>query len=103
MAGRHSTFPRGRRRHPRLVRDAPGLIVIVRMTSKIPHLTQRLTNHNPDTTEDPTLIWAAVAVIIAPSPDAILLIRRAERVGDPWSGHMALPGGRRGKDDATLL
>ena len=28
-------------------------------------------------------------------PDAVLLIRRAERAGDPWSGHMALPGGRR--------
>lgn len=25
---------------------------------------------------------------------ALCLIRRAERVGDPWSGHIALPGGR---------
>ena len=31
-------------------------------------------------------------------PDAVLLIRRAERSGDPWSGHMALPGGRRDED-----
>jgi 8-oxo-dGTP pyrophosphatase MutT (NUDIX family) len=29
-----------------------------------------------------------------------LLIRRAERTGDPWSGQMALPGGRREAADA---
>lgn len=32
----------------------------------------------------------------------ILLILRAERPGDPWSGQVALPGGRRNADDATL-
>jgi 8-oxo-dGTP pyrophosphatase MutT (NUDIX family) len=32
----------------------------------------------------------------------ILLIQRAEREGDPWSGQIALPGGRRQSDDATL-
>jgi 8-oxo-dGTP pyrophosphatase MutT (NUDIX family) len=41
--------------------------------------------------------------VLAPSPDALLLIRRAERNGDPWSGHMALPGGRREPGDAALL
>ena len=30
----------------------------------------------------------------------ILMIKRAEREGDPWSGHMAFPGGRMDKDDA---
>jgi 8-oxo-dGTP pyrophosphatase MutT (NUDIX family) len=50
-----------------------------------------------------SLIWAAVAVVLAPDPDAILLIRRAERVGDPWSGHMALPGGRQDSDEPDLL
>ena len=53
--------------------------------------------------DDPTLIWAAVALIVAPTPDAILLIQRAERPGDPWSGHMALPGGRRNPEDGDLL
>lgn len=48
------------------------------------------------------LIWAAVAIIIAPGPESILLIRRAERDGDPWSGQMALPGGRRDPVDADL-
>jgi 8-oxo-dGTP pyrophosphatase MutT (NUDIX family) len=33
----------------------------------------------------------------------ILLIRRAELEGDPWSGHMAFPGGRRNASDASLV
>ncbi len=33
----------------------------------------------------------------------LLLIRRAEDPRDPWSGHMALPGGRHEKRDADLL
>jgi 8-oxo-dGTP pyrophosphatase MutT (NUDIX family) len=49
------------------------------------------------------LIWAAVAVILAPDPDSILLIRRAEREGDPWSGHMALPGGRQDPTEPNLV
>jgi 8-oxo-dGTP pyrophosphatase MutT (NUDIX family) len=44
-----------------------------------------------------------VAVLIAPDPDSLLLIRRADRADDPWSGHMALPGGRQDADDADLI
>jgi len=29
----------------------------------------------------------------------VLLVRRAERLGDPWSGHVVLPGGRRQSGD----
>jgi 8-oxo-dGTP pyrophosphatase MutT (NUDIX family) len=32
----------------------------------------------------------------------VLLIQRAERQGDPWSGQIALPGGRQDPVDATL-
>ena len=32
----------------------------------------------------------------------LLLIQRAERTGDPWSGQVALPGGRRSAKDVTL-
>ena len=51
---------------------------------------------------------AAVAIILAPSGElrealSILLIRRSERDGDPWSGHMALPGGHAHRADADLL
>jgi 8-oxo-dGTP pyrophosphatase MutT (NUDIX family) len=50
---------------------------------------------------------AAVAAIVRPGAEPegaeILLIRRAERVGDPWSGHMAFPGGRYDDADRSLL
>jgi 8-oxo-dGTP pyrophosphatase MutT (NUDIX family) len=50
---------------------------------------------------------AAVATILrqpAPGRDAeVLLIRRAEHPDDPWSGHMAFPGGRKDPEDRSLL
>lgn len=48
---------------------------------------------------------AAVAIVLraASRPELdVLLIQRAERDGDPWSGQVALPGGRRDATDATL-
>src|ERR1700682_285931 len=43
---------------------------------------------------------AAVAAVLRAGTTGpeILFIERAKREGDPWSGHMAFPGGRR--DDA---
>jgi 8-oxo-dGTP pyrophosphatase MutT (NUDIX family) len=73
------------------------------LTGRLHRLRDRLAASHPDAADDPALIWAAVAAVIAPDPEAILLIRRAERVGDPWSGHMALPGGRREPEDSDLL
>lgn len=48
---------------------------------------------------------AAVAALLAESQSGVdlLLIRRAERASDPWSGHMALPGGYLDRSDPTLL
>ena len=44
---------------------------------------------------------AAVALLLTGrSRDlSLCLIRRAEKPGDPWSGHVAFPGGRRASDD----
>jgi 8-oxo-dGTP pyrophosphatase MutT (NUDIX family) len=42
---------------------------------------------------------AAVAMVFVPGP-AVVFIRRAEHPADPWSGHMALPGGRWEPGDA---
>jgi 8-oxo-dGTP pyrophosphatase MutT (NUDIX family) len=49
--------------------------------------------------------FAAVALVLAPAAGGLeaLLIRRALRAGDPWSGHVGLPGGRRQSGDADLL
>ncbi len=79
------------------------LRISLALTGRLAKLKERLANHPPTAADDPGLIWAAVAVLIAPDPDAILLIRRADRPGDPWSGHMALPGGRREPEDSSLL
>ncbi|MBI2567353.1 MAG: CoA pyrophosphatase [Candidatus Schekmanbacteria bacterium] len=50
---------------------------------------------------------AAVAAILREGADGrgaeFLLIRRAEHPQDPWSGHMAFPGGRRDETDADSL
>ncbi len=48
---------------------------------------------------------AAVTLLLRPAGDSaeILFIKRAERAGDPWSGHLAFPGGRAEKSDASLL
>jgi 8-oxo-dGTP pyrophosphatase MutT (NUDIX family) len=47
---------------------------------------------------------AAVAIVRTREPDTtILLMRRAEREGDAWSGHWSLPGGRRDESDVDLL
>lgn len=53
--------------------------------------------------DDPSRPQAAVALVVVPDPDRVLLIQRAERAGDPWSGHLALPGGRREATDLDLL
>jgi 8-oxo-dGTP pyrophosphatase MutT (NUDIX family) len=79
------------------------LRISLALTGRLTRLKERLAHRLPATTDDAALIWAAVAVVIAPEPESILLIRRADRLGDPWSGHMALPGGRREPEDPDLL
>ncbi len=47
---------------------------------------------------------AAVSVVLRPADEhtEVLFILRAEKEGDPWSGHMAFPGGHHEPDDASL-
>lgn len=49
---------------------------------------------------------AAVAAILRSTPSGgpeLFFIQRAEHPNDPWSGHIAFPGGRHEQDDASLL
>jgi 8-oxo-dGTP pyrophosphatase MutT (NUDIX family) len=48
---------------------------------------------------------AAVAMLLTETDDTtkVLLVKRATREADPWSGHMAFPGGRRGHGDTDLM
>ena len=55
--------------------------------------------------DEPNRRWAAIALTIrmgeAGEPE-LLMIKRADHVGDPWSGHVAVPGGRMDPSDADL-
>jgi 8-oxo-dGTP pyrophosphatase MutT (NUDIX family) len=79
---------------------------VIRTATSSPFLTRLATAlavRQPAPAAEPGAIWAAVALVLAAAPDSILLIRRAERSGDPWSGQVGLPGGRRDPADADLL
>jgi len=49
--------------------------------------------------------WAAVAMLLRDTSTGpeVFFIRRAEHPRDPWSGHMAFPGGRQHAEDPSLL
>ena len=48
---------------------------------------------------------AAVAAVLhdEPAGPRVLLMKRVERSGDPWSGHISLPGGGFQASDTSLL
>ena len=69
-------------------------------------LTERLEPLHALQIESDRIPQAAVTIILREERGAAqaLIIKRAERPGDHWSGHLALPGGRVDRDkDADLL
>ncbi|HEU0015206.1 MAG TPA: CoA pyrophosphatase [Longimicrobium sp.] len=74
--------------------DHPGIAKVAEALAALPPVQV------PD--DSAGLSRAAVALLLRPAGRdlELLLIRRAEREGDPWSGHMALPGGRAQAEDA---
>lgn len=68
--------------------------------TKLAHRTPRIV-----TAREAAEQRAAVAAILRQRGRGteVLFIRRAERPGDPWSGHMAFPGGRASEHDPDLL
>ena len=73
----------------------------------MPRLVQIRTafaGHEPALIEQPTAQRAAVAVVLREHADQpeMLFIERAIQAGDPWSGHMAFPGGRVEDADASV-
>jgi 8-oxo-dGTP pyrophosphatase MutT (NUDIX family) len=70
------------------------------------YVADRLARRSPERREGAGSIQAAVALVLALGDShrlELLLIKRAEHPGDPWSGQMALPGGRRDPEDQDLL
>jgi 8-oxo-dGTP pyrophosphatase MutT (NUDIX family) len=70
--------------------------------TRLDRLARWLSSRSPREEYDPAYAEAAVAILLVPDPDSMLLIRRAERGDDPWSGQMGLPGGRRHATDPDL-
>ena len=72
----------------------------------LPQLRTHLIRHRPlqQAPEEP-MAWASVALLIRPSPTGpeLLFMERSTSPHDPWSGHMAFPGGRRDPEDGSLI
>jgi len=65
----------------------------------------RLARHQVADVLDPPARRAAVSAVLGTTPEgtALLLMQRVEQVGDPWSGHVSMPGGRSEAGDRDLL
>jgi 8-oxo-dGTP pyrophosphatase MutT (NUDIX family) len=68
----------------------------------VDEIRRRLAGHTPRIIP-PTAKHAAVAAVLHDSGSGgdLLFIERAQHPSDPWSGHMAFPGGRVDPGDAT--
>ena len=66
----------------------------------VARITRNLVAHEP---RQKGLRFAAVSIIVRDRRyPSVLLIRRAERPGDPWSGQIAFPGGKTQPGDRTV-
>lgn len=69
----------------------------------IDHLRRKLAAHSPERVDTRDRDEASVALVLREGAGSaeVLLIERATREGDPWSGHMAFPGGRLEPEDPS--
>src|SRR5438045_5900174 len=76
----------------------PGVITLAAVR-------RALVGHQPQPAQAPGARPAAVSLVLVEGAEGaeILLIKRAERAGDPWSGQIAFPGGRRDLRDRDLV
>ena len=69
------------------------------------HIRQSLSQHTPELVRPAAQTrQAAVAIVMRETEQGpqMLFIKRAIKEGDPWSGHMAFPGGHLEPVDASL-
>ena len=74
--------------------------------ARIARLEAELKSRKAAEVEDSIARHAAVAILIRHGENGepeVFFIQRAEYAGDPWSGHIAFPGGREEPSDASLL
>ena len=74
--------------------------------ARLARIAQAVQGRAPFVAErDEPYFEAAVALVLRTTPDGVielLFIKRATRDDDPWSGQIALPGGRYDPDDESL-
>lgn len=67
-------------------------------------LASYASDHDDPPIRESDRVQAAVSLVLRGSEELeMLLIKRARSERDPWSGHMALPGGRRDEADGALV
>lgn len=67
-------------------------------------LREALQRRTPATLREEGAQRAAVAVVVTAGLEPhILFVKRQERSGDPWSGHMAFPGGFMADAEGSLV
>jgi 8-oxo-dGTP pyrophosphatase MutT (NUDIX family) len=73
--------------------------------SRLTRIASAVRAHAPTVAERDEPVWeAAVAMVLRERNGAVemLFIKRAVHAGDPWSGQVGLPGGRRDDGEADL-
>lgn len=72
------------------------------MTKTLDEIQARLSSVSPRIDKKPARMSASVALVLREVGADLeaLFIRRAEHDADPWSGHLAFPGGRLDAEDA---
>jgi len=85
-------------------REGDGLSVALQHPAMAKILTRLSAHVVQEAPAEIAVRLAAVAAVlrVTDTPE-LLFIKRADAVGDPWSGHMAFPGGRHEPHDRTLL
>jgi 8-oxo-dGTP pyrophosphatase MutT (NUDIX family) len=72
----------------------------------VAHLIDRLAEHPPRVIEPEGVVRLAAILLVlragAGGEPELLMIKRADFEGDPWSGHIACPGGRMDTGDRDL-
>ena len=66
-------------------------------------LRERLLSNEGDVVGEGKRAAVAIVLRIDAGVPSVLLMKRTERDGDPWSGHVSFPGGRYEPDDADLF
>jgi 8-oxo-dGTP pyrophosphatase MutT (NUDIX family) len=91
-----------REKRPGMAEDSHLQALAAALAEHQPHLAHLVAGADQTSVEAP-LARASVALVVRPEPSdlELLVIKRATRSGDPWSGHMAFPGGRRSDEDRS--